>query len=157
MLIKTKQHFPCLYRSKLVYDFIKVSLLFRPFLFSSKLYHITFPDLLLINEARKYERTSFSLLKDCSQLPVNTVSLPSSALFAKQFEECLEDLGRDKHFRCRVNSSGSQKAADSNVALRMNISAPVRSSDSAKISKNVASLVDCTRKKIFCLGGAGCL
>ena len=42
----------------------------------------------------------------------------------------------------RVNSSGSQKAAVSNVALRMNISAPVRSSDSAKISKNVASLVD---------------
>jgi len=41
-----------------------------------------------------------------------------------------------------VKSSGSQKAADSNVALRMNISAPVRSSDSAKISKNVASLVD---------------
>ena len=46
------------------------------------------------------------------------------------------------HFRCRVNSSGSQKAAVSNVALRMNISAPVRSSDSAKISKNVVSLVD---------------
>ena len=46
------------------------------------------------------------------------------------------------HFENRVNSSGSQKAADSNVALRMNISAPVRSSDSAKISKNVASLVD---------------
>jgi len=42
----------------------------------------------------------------------------------------------------RVNSSGSQKAADSNVALRMNISAPVRSSDSAKSQKNVASLVD---------------
>jgi len=42
----------------------------------------------------------------------------------------------------RVNSSGSQKAAVSNVALRMNISAPVRSSDSAKISKNVVSLVD---------------
>jgi len=41
-----------------------------------------------------------------------------------------------------VASSGSQKAADSNVALRMNISAPVRSSDSANISKNVASLVD---------------
>ena len=40
-----------------------------------------------------------------------------------------------KHFGCRVNSSGSQKAADSNVALRMNISALVRSSDSAKISK----------------------
>jgi len=46
------------------------------------------------------------------------------------------------HFESQVNSSGSQKAADSNVALRMNISAPVRSSDSAKISKNVASLAD---------------
>ena len=45
-------------------------------------------------------------------------------------------------FESRVNSSGSQKAADSNVALRMNISALVRFSDSAKISKNVASLVD---------------
>ena len=47
-----------------------------------------------------------------------------------------------QHLGCRVNSSGSQKAADSNVSLRMNISAPVRSSNSAKISKNVASLVD---------------
>ena len=47
-----------------------------------------------------------------------------------------------RHFGRRVNSSGSQKAADSNVALRMNISAPDRSSDSANISKNVASLVD---------------
>ena len=66
--------FPCQYRIKLVYDFIKVSfLLFRPFLFSSKLYHITFPDLLLINEAQRYERTSFSLLKDRLQLAVNTV------------------------------------------------------------------------------------
>jgi len=38
------------------------------------------------------------------------------------------------------------------VAMQMNISAPVRSSNSAKVSKNVASLVDCTRKKFF-LGG----
>ena len=42
----------------------------------------------------------------------------------------------------RVNSSGSQKAADSNVALRMIISALVRFINLAKISKNVASLVD---------------
>ena len=56
------------------------------------------------------------------------------------------------HFGCRVKSSGSQKAADSNVALRMNISAPVRSSDSAKISKNVASLVDKSQKN-FLPGG----
>jgi len=40
------------------------------------------------------------------------------------------------------------------MALRMNISAPVRSSDSAKLSKHAASLVDCTRKKLF-LGGCG--
>jgi len=46
------------------------------------------------------------------------------------------------HFESRVNSSGSQKTADSHVALRMNISTPVRSSDSAKVSKNVASLVN---------------
>jgi len=43
------------------------------------------------------------------------------------------------------------------MALRMNISAPVRSSDSAKLSKHAASLVDYTRKKIFFLGGAGWL
>ena len=74
MLIKTKQHSLCLYRNKVVYDFIKVQQAFAAsFLFSSKLYHITFPDLLLINEARRYERTSFSLLKDRSQLAVNTV------------------------------------------------------------------------------------
>ena len=42
----------------------------------------------------------------------------------------------------RVNSSGSQKTADSHVALRGNFSAPVRSRDSAKVSKNAASLVD---------------
>jgi len=46
------------------------------------------------------------------------------------------------HFESRANSSGSQKTADSHVALRMNISALVRSSNSAKISKNVAGLVD---------------
>ena len=53
-----------------------------------------------------------------------------------------QTLLQKQHFGCRVKSSGSQKAADSNMALRMNISAPVRFSDSAKISKNVASLVD---------------
>jgi len=41
--------------------------------------------------------------------------------------------------------------------LRMNISAPVRSSDPTKVSKNAYSLVDCTRKKNF-FGGVriGC-
>jgi len=38
------------------------------------------------------------------------------------------------------------------MALRMNISAPVRSSDTAKLSKHAASLVDCTQKKFFFLG-----
>jgi len=40
----------------------------------------------------RYERTSFSLLKDRLQLAVNTGKLPSSALFTKQFEECHEDF-----------------------------------------------------------------
>jgi len=34
MLIKTKQHFPCLYRSKVVYDFIKVQYAFAVSCFS---------------------------------------------------------------------------------------------------------------------------
>jgi len=40
------------------------------------------------------------------------------------------------------------------MALRMNISAPIHSSDLAKLSKHAASLVDCTLKKFF-LGGCG--
>jgi len=53
---------------------------------------MTFPDIVLINGARRYERTSFSLLKDRSQLALNSVQLPSSAVFAKQSEECQEDF-----------------------------------------------------------------
>jgi len=34
----------------------------------------------------------------------------------------------------------------------MNISTPVRSSDSVKVSKHAYSLVDCTLKKIFLVG-----
>ena len=41
------------------------------------------------------------------------------------------------------------------MALRMNISAPIRSSGLAKLSKHAASLVDCTRKNFFFLGGCG--
>jgi len=41
------------------------------------------------------------------------------------------------------------------VALRGNFSGPVCSTDLVKVSKNAASLLVCTRKKIFCLGGAG--
>jgi len=40
------------------------------------------------------------------------------------------------------------------VVLRGNFSAPVRSSDPAKVLKNAASLVDCTR--IFFSWGVGC-
>jgi len=40
------------------------------------------------------------------------------------------------------------------VALRRNISAPVRVTDLVEVSKDVASLVVWTRKKIFCLGDA---
>jgi len=40
------------------------------------------------------------------------------------------------------------------VALRGNISAPVRATDLVEASKDAASLLVCTRKKIFCLGNA---
>jgi len=50
-----------------------------------------------------------------------------------------------------------RKTADSLVALRGNFYAPVCSTDLVKVSKNAASLVDCTRKKFFCVGGAGWL
>jgi len=73
MLIKTTlSEFPYLSRSKVFYDFIKLNFLFRPFPFSSKLDHTTCPDLLLVIEARRYERTSFSLLKHRSQLAIHT-------------------------------------------------------------------------------------
>jgi len=42
------------------------------------------------------------------------------------------------------------------VALRGNISA-VWVTDLVEVSKDAASLLVCTRKKIFCLGGAGFL
>ena len=38
------------------------------------------------------------------------------------------------------------------MALRGNFSGLVCSTDPVNVSKNAASLVDCTRKKIFCLG-----
>ena len=41
------------------------------------------------------------------------------------------------------------------VALRGNFSGPVCSTDPVKDSKDVASLLVCIRKKIFCLGDAG--
>jgi len=45
-----------------------------------------------------------------------------------------------------------KKTAGSHVALRGNISAPVRVMDLVKVLKNAASLVVCTRKK-FLVGG----
>ena len=39
--------------------------------------------------------------------------------------------------------------------LRRNISAPVQVTDLVKALKDVAGLLVCTRKKIFCLGCAG--
>jgi len=56
--------------SKVVYDFNL--LLFRPFLFSSKLDHTTYPVLLLVTEPRRYQSISFSLLKDHSQHAIHT-------------------------------------------------------------------------------------
>ena len=41
------------------------------------------------------------------------------------------------------------------MALRGNSSGPVCSTDPVKVSKDAASLLVCTRKKIFCLGAAG--
>jgi len=41
------------------------------------------------------------------------------------------------------------------MALRGNISAPVRVTDLVEASKDAASLLVCTRKKIFCLGRSG--
>jgi len=48
-----------------------------PFRFSSKLDHTTFPDLLLVNEALRYERTCFSLLKGRSQLAIHITAIVS--------------------------------------------------------------------------------
>jgi len=70
MYSKVKQHFACFYGSKIVYDF-SLSL-FRPFLFLSNLDHTTCPDLLLVIEARRYKRISFSLLKDRPQHAIHT-------------------------------------------------------------------------------------
>ena len=45
-----------------------------------------------------------------------------------------------------------KKTAESHVALRRNISAPVRVTDLIEVSKDAASLVVCTRKKNSRLG-----
>jgi len=48
-----------------------------------------------------------------------------------------------------------KKTAGSHVALRGNISTPVRVTDLVEVSKDAACLQVCTRKKIFWLGSAG--
>jgi len=45
-----------------------------------------------------------------------------------------------------------KKTAGSHVALRGNISAPVQVTDLVEVSRDAASLVVCTRNKIFWLG-----
>jgi len=56
----------------------------------------------------------------------------------------------------RLIQAVRKKTADSHVALRGNISAPVRVTDLVEASKDVASLVVCTRKK-FVVGDVGFL
>jgi len=50
-----------------------------------------------------------------------------------------------------------KKTAGSHVAWCGNISTPVGVTDLIEVSKDTASLVVCTRKKIICLGPAGFL
>ena len=84
MLIKTTLSVPSWKQGCLWLHQSKLSL-FHPFLLSSKLDHKTCPVLLWVIEAGMYEGTSFSLLKDRSQL---ARILPLATLLAKQFEEC---------------------------------------------------------------------
>ena len=44
------------------------------------------------------------------------------------------------------------KNTEMHVALRRNFSGPVYSTDLVKVSKDVASLLACTRKNVFWLG-----
>jgi len=76
MLIKTTLSLPLSKYSRLLFHQSKLSL-FSPSLFSSKLDHTTFPVLLLVNEARRYEKTSFNLLKDYSQLAIHITAIVS--------------------------------------------------------------------------------
>jgi len=46
------------------------------------------------------------------------------------------------------------KNTEMHVALCENFSSPVSATDLVKVSKDAASLVACTRKRIFWLGGA---
>jgi len=48
-----------------------------------------------------------------------------------------------------LNQAVCGKTTGSHVALRGNFSCPVSATDLVKSSKDLASLVDCTRKKFF--------
>jgi len=80
---------------------------FRPFLFSSKLNYTACLDLLLVIEARRYERISFSLLKDRSQQCI----LASSAFICKairrmsSFQDAIIKLHDWKLAFCNLESS----------------------------------------------------
>jgi len=45
------------------------------------------------------------------------------------------------------------KSTETHVAVRWNFSGPVSATDLVKVSKDAASLLVCTKKKLFCLGG----
>jgi len=85
MVIKTTLSAALIEVKSLLFHQSKLSL-FILFLFSSKLDHITCPDLLLNNEARRYGGPVSAYWKIVCSLQY--IQLPSSALFAKQFEEC---------------------------------------------------------------------
>jgi len=62
-----------------------------------------------------------------------------------------------KTFAAGLIQAVRRKTAGSHMASRRNFSGPVNATGLVKVAKDSASLVDCTRKKIFRLGGAGCL
>jgi len=55
----------------------------------------------------------------------------------------------------RIQGFSEKNNTETHVALQGNFSGPVSSTDPVKVSKDAASLLVCTRKKLFCLGGCG--
>jgi len=90
---RLKQKLKCLYRSKFVDIFIKVSFScfvhFR--IYSSKLGYTTCPDLFLVMEDQRYQKTSFSSLKDCSLFAIHT-AIVSIIYKASQRMSVLQDV-----------------------------------------------------------------
>ena len=62
-----------------------------PYLYSSKLDHTVCPDLFLVIEAWRYERTSFTLLKDCSQPAIHTAIISSFCKAIRRMSGGLQD------------------------------------------------------------------